>query len=489
MSTAAVLSDFFTAALREARSERPASLASRIPALDELTEGGFPVNALTELFIPHAGIGEVRMLLPALASLKHVTWVLPCDSEAAPYAPALADAGLDLDRQLFSIPSTPEEAFWCAEQAAASGETSAQSARSREGRCGPRKARHGRALDGHDDLPHPPLEHGLHAVPCRTPSDAAAGQVRHRTRSSYATRRILRPHAGSRRQSGGKAPRSRPARMPPQSATGSRLGPSLSRLLNAALMLVHQGVQLMNIATCAKTSLKAVVSVPVGIRLQELPSMVKSLCAGIAGNADCSGGELTLTLEGLDETRRIVVSVNNGSARAFTDVLTDRLIRTPIPGSLRRMTLSLEPEISDLIRDTPNASVPTGLAARLQARLGPGRVFRLSNLDEGLPSTSSRLAPVADAFARKPMSAPAGKADVRPTMLLSDPLPLHASDDGLAWRQESLRLVDGPVRHADDSEIRDYFVAESSSGRRVWLYRTEDSDKTEVRWHLHGFFS
>lgn len=54
----------------------------------------------------------------------------------------------------------------------------------------------------------------------------------------------------------------------------------------------------MNIATCAKTSLKAVVSVPVGIRLQELPSMVKSLCAGIAGNADCSGGELTLTLEG-----------------------------------------------------------------------------------------------------------------------------------------------------------------------------------------------
>lgn len=490
MSTAAVLSDFFTAALREARSERPASLASRIPALDELTEGGFPVNALTELFIPHAGIGEVRMLLPALASLKHVTWVLPCDSEAAPYAPALADAGLDLDRQLFSIPSTPEEAFWCAEQAAASGETSAVVVWLNplvHGKDGAALAR--LDIDGHDDLPHPPLEHGLHAVPCRTPSDAAAGQVRHRTRSSYATRRILRPHAGSRRQSGGKAPRSRPARMPPQSATGSRLGPSLSRLLNAALMLVHQGVQLMNIATCAKTSLKAVVSVPVGIRLQELPSMVKSLCAGIAGNADCSGGELTLTLEGLDETRRIVVSVNNGSARAFTDVLTDRLIRTPIPGSLRRMTLSLEPEISDLIRDTPNASVPTGLAARLQARLGPGRVFRLSNLDEGLPSTSSRLAPVADAFARKPMSAPAGKADVRPTMLLSDPLPLHASDDGLAWRQESLRLVDGPVRHADDSEIRDYFVAESSSGRRVWLYRTEDSDKTEVRWHLHGFFS
>ena len=108
----------------------------------------------------------------------------------------------------------------------------------------------------------------------------------------------------------------------------------------------------MNIATCAKTSLKAVVSVPVGIRLQELPSMVKSLCAGIAGNADCSGGELTLTLEGLDETRRIVVSVNNGSARAFTDVLTDRLIRTPIPGSLRRTRLSPKSLISSGTRRT-----------------------------------------------------------------------------------------------------------------------------------------
>ena len=474
MSTAAVLSDFFTAALREARSERPASLASRIPALDELTEGGFPVNALTELFIPHAGIGEVRMLLPALASLKHVTWVLPCDSEAAPYAPALADAGLDLDRQLFSIPSTPEEVFWCAES-----------------RMRPKS----------------PIELPSRYSPTATWPKAARPSSMACTPSPAELRLMLRPgrsgtvHVRATRR-GAFFDRTREAdvsleerplvpapRACRRKVQQARLGPSLSRLLNAALMLVHQGVQLMNIATCAKTSLKAVVSVPVGIRLQELPSMVKSLCAGIAGNADCSGGELTLTLEGLDETRRIVVSVNNGSARAFTDVLTDRLIRTPIPGSLRRMTLSLEPEISDLIRDTPNASVPTGLAARLQARLGPGRVFRLSNLDEGLPSTSSRLAPVADAFARKPMSAPAGKADVRPTMLLSDPLPLHASDDGLAWRQESLRLVAGPVRHADDSEICDYFVAESSSGRRVWLYRTEDSDKTEVRWHLHGFFS
>lgn len=125
MSTAAVLSDFFTAALREAGSNRPANLTSFIPAVDELTDGGFPAGALTEIFIPHAGLGEIRMLLPALAAMKHVTWVLPNESAFEPYAPGLADFGLDLDRQLFTVPSTSEEAFWCAEQAAASGETSA----------------------------------------------------------------------------------------------------------------------------------------------------------------------------------------------------------------------------------------------------------------------------------------------------------------------------------------------------------------------------
>lgn len=101
MSTAAVLSDFFTAALREARSERPASLASRIPALDELTEGGFPVNALTELFIPHAGIGEVRMLLPALASLKHVC---PATRRRLPTRPPLPTPASILTDSSFPFP-------------------------------------------------------------------------------------------------------------------------------------------------------------------------------------------------------------------------------------------------------------------------------------------------------------------------------------------------------------------------------------------------
>ena len=171
MSTAAVLSDFFTAALREARSERPASLASRIPALDELTEGGFPVNALTRAFsFPHAGIGEVRMLLPALASLKHVTWVLPCDSEAAPTRPPLPTPASILTDSSFPFPlrlKRPSGARNRPPPAEKPRPSSSGSIRSFTGRTvrPSQKARHGRALDGHDDLPHPPLEHGLHAVP------------------------------------------------------------------------------------------------------------------------------------------------------------------------------------------------------------------------------------------------------------------------------------------------------------------------------------
>lgn len=99
--------------------------SSGLPLIDDVTSGGFPEGAMTELFATHAGLGEVRLLLPVLSGFRHVTWVLRSTSVFEPYAPALADAGLDLNRQLFTVPATPDEAFWCAEQAAASGETEA----------------------------------------------------------------------------------------------------------------------------------------------------------------------------------------------------------------------------------------------------------------------------------------------------------------------------------------------------------------------------
>ena len=67
-------------------------------ALDrELPGGGWPSGVLTELLVRRAGIGELQLVLPALAALswagKRIVWLAP---PYLPYAPALAAAGIDL---------------------------------------------------------------------------------------------------------------------------------------------------------------------------------------------------------------------------------------------------------------------------------------------------------------------------------------------------------------------------------------------------------
>jgi hypothetical protein len=89
-----------------------------IAALDaHLPGGGWPAGALSELLIPAHGIGEFSLALPALARLtqagRHAALVAP---PHLPYAPALAQAGLVLERTLVIEPKTPEEALWAAEQ-------------------------------------------------------------------------------------------------------------------------------------------------------------------------------------------------------------------------------------------------------------------------------------------------------------------------------------------------------------------------------------
>ncbi len=92
----------------------------------ELPGGGWPVGALAELLPARAGIGELRLLLPALAALtrtgKPVVMIAP---PHLPYAPALAGAGLDL-RHLVIVHAPPQSGvaspqaaddLWAAEQA------------------------------------------------------------------------------------------------------------------------------------------------------------------------------------------------------------------------------------------------------------------------------------------------------------------------------------------------------------------------------------
>jgi hypothetical protein len=88
------------------------------PALDALLPGGgWPRGALTELFVERPGIGELRLLMPALARLSReqrwLAWIAP---PHVPYPPALAAHGIELSRILLVRPRASADSLWALEQ-------------------------------------------------------------------------------------------------------------------------------------------------------------------------------------------------------------------------------------------------------------------------------------------------------------------------------------------------------------------------------------
>ena len=79
---------------------RAGTVASGQPVLDaELPGGGWPKQGLVELLVPHIGIGEWRLVAPALvAAQRNQGLVMVFDPPAEPVASALAGLGLTLDR-------------------------------------------------------------------------------------------------------------------------------------------------------------------------------------------------------------------------------------------------------------------------------------------------------------------------------------------------------------------------------------------------------
>jgi hypothetical protein len=103
------------------------TVASGFAELDEsLPGGGWPRGALTEILMPQHGIGALRLLMPALASVSHegrwICWVAP---PYIPYAPALLGVGIDLSRVLLVHPKGHQDGLWAVEQSLRSGTCSA----------------------------------------------------------------------------------------------------------------------------------------------------------------------------------------------------------------------------------------------------------------------------------------------------------------------------------------------------------------------------
>lgn len=104
-----------------------ASLPTGFPTLDAvLPGGGWPQRALTEILLPHEGIGELRLLLPALARLSRGDrWLALVAPPHIPYAPALASAGVELSRVLLVHPRARGDGLWAVEQSLRAGSCAA----------------------------------------------------------------------------------------------------------------------------------------------------------------------------------------------------------------------------------------------------------------------------------------------------------------------------------------------------------------------------
>lgn len=99
-----------------------AGVASGFAALDAGLAGGWPRGAVSELLFARAGIGELALVVPALARLsREGRWLVLVAPPYVPYAPALLRAGVDLARAIVVEPRASREALWTAEQALRAG--------------------------------------------------------------------------------------------------------------------------------------------------------------------------------------------------------------------------------------------------------------------------------------------------------------------------------------------------------------------------------
>ncbi|MFT7527635.1 MAG: protein ImuA [Arenicella sp.] len=95
-------------------------VSSGYPKLDkQLHLNGWPLASTVELGLSQAGIGELRLLAPALRELQNnhhqnIIWVAP---PFLPYAPALIKEQIDISRLTIVQTNNIQDSLWAAEQA------------------------------------------------------------------------------------------------------------------------------------------------------------------------------------------------------------------------------------------------------------------------------------------------------------------------------------------------------------------------------------
>lgn len=103
-----------------------AQVATGHSELDQLLGGGWLRGALTEIRYRQAGMGEMRLLVPALAELSQQNrWLMLLAPPMLPNASALEAAGVDTGKLLVVRPDSIRDRLWTLEESLRSGTCSA----------------------------------------------------------------------------------------------------------------------------------------------------------------------------------------------------------------------------------------------------------------------------------------------------------------------------------------------------------------------------
>jgi protein ImuB len=209
----------------------------------------------------------------------------------------------------------------------------------------------------------------------------------------------------------------------------------------------------------------------VAIRFMHLQRAATALTLGLAGPA-------------LEATR-------------FQAVFEQHLERLALPAPVIGLALEAEPgeplgsTAAGLFGDEPDAAAGLRLVERLRARLGRDAVHGVVLRDEHRPERAWAVAePAAAAFTADPvLASPAAR---RPAWLLETPRALR-SVGGCPWCDGALSMESGPERLEtgwwDGGEVaRDYWIARTPAGARLWIFRERPGPAGEPRWYLHGVF-
>ncbi|HVY67175.1 MAG TPA: DNA polymerase Y family protein [Gammaproteobacteria bacterium] len=172
-------------------------------------------------------------------------------------------------------------------------------------------------------------------------------------------------------------------------------------------------------------------------------------------------------------------------------LIRDRLERRqlPVPAIAVRVEtgvlVPLSIERTDLFERVPVAALARALLERLQERLGVTAVYAVRPVAEHRPERA--WVKLSGQIENQTCGNEKPEQD-RPLWLLQQPVPL-SSTAARDHYQGSIEICSGPERIEsgwwDEQDIaRDYYIAISSHGQRLWVFR----DRRSRVWHLHGLF-